>query len=173
MHFKQKLEKENNINKYEENLYYLIDKKWLQNWKAYVAYNTICNDRGRNNLKDKEIIDADENNILSIFKWNPFQNKISPLDNNEIYNNGEINPLSEFIIVDKNCYDFFVLPNNLPVERNKGFQLIVSKGKILLKFSPTQFLLSFKEKTKEQYWDLILALVENFTEQNLIKFLFS
>lgn len=123
LNLKQKLKKVNKNTDFEKNPYYLIDKKWFQNWKAHVAYSAICNERVNKNLKDKEINDGDENSILNLFKWNPYQKKISPLDNNDIYYNGEINPLSEFIIVDKNCYDFFVNQNNLPDERKKRFSI--------------------------------------------------
>ena len=55
--------------------------------------------------------------ILSYFII--FSNKytIFPPENKVIYNNEEINPLNDFIIVDQNCYNAFVTTgNNFPNE---------------------------------------------------------
>jgi hypothetical protein len=167
-HFKRKL-KEGNSNKYDNEQYYLIDKKWLKNWKMHVGFNNICQERYNIHSYNKEINDNDYNNILPLLKIFYNQNTIYPLINKNIYYNGEINPISEFVIVDKNSFISFVSPNLLN-ENNKSFPIMFFKGNLLLKFSPTRFLLCFKViiKEKEDFWELILYLLENVDENDVI-----
>ena len=166
--------KEEKSDKYDNEQYYLVDKKWLKNWKVHVGYNSIC--QGRYNIQsyNNEITDEDYDTILPLLKIFCNQNTIFPLVNNEIYVNGEINPISDFIFTDKNCIDSFASPNLLN-ENNKSFSIMFFNGNFLIKFSPTQFLFSFKVKTKdkdgkekETFWELILNLIENVDENNII-----
>ncbi len=76
-------------------------------------------------MNNKELNDSDYKEILPFFII--FSNKYT-LDNKVIYNNGEINPLSDFIIVDQNCYNAFVSTgNNFSNEINKNFSIFFSK----------------------------------------------
>ena len=176
VNLKKKLE-EVNDDKYDKNQYYLIDKKWLQNWKKHVGYNYICQERFNLHLYNKEINDNDYINILPFLKIFCDKNTLFPLVNNDIYVNGEINPLSDFIFVDKNCYDLFVIPNNLSNENNQSFPIIFFNGNILLKLKYSIFTLSFKivkkdkdERQKEIYWELILIQIENVNENLIINY---
>ena len=170
---KKKLKEEKN-DKYDNEQYYLVDKKWLKNWKKHVGYNNICQERFNIDTYNKEINDEDYDKILPLLKIFCNQNTIFPLVNNGIYANGEINPISDFIFTDKNCFDSFASPNFLN-ENNKSFSIMFFNGNFLIKFSPIQFLLSFKvktkdkdEKEKETFWELILNLKENVDENNII-----
>ena len=87
---------------------YLIDKRWLKKWKKHVGYNVIkkfyiCN------IKKNEINKDDYDLIEPIINYNT-QNLLTPLDNFNIYNNkSELNIYSEFIIVNKKCFELFSL----------------------------------------------------------------
>jgi hypothetical protein len=165
-HLKKKL-KEINSDKYENEQYYLVDRKWLKYWKTSIGYVNICKERNKNNSYNREITENDYNNILPLLQL--FCNEsIFPLVNNDIYINGEINPISDFIIVDKKCFCHFIYPNPLN-NNNKTFQIMFFHGNFLLKFSPTQFLLTIKPiNGKEEYWELILNLIENVNEEIII-----
>ena len=141
---KKKL-KEVNSNKYENEQYYLVDRKWLKYWKTNIGYTHICQERSKNNSYDKEITENDYNNILPLLQLF-CKESIYPLVNNDIYMNGEIIPISDFIIVDKKCFVLFIYPNPLNNNNNKTYQIMFFHGNFLLKFSPTQFLLTIKLK---------------------------
>ena len=167
-HLKKKL-KEINSDKYENEQYYLVDRKWLKYWKTNIGYLNICQERKKNNSYDREITENDYNNILPLLQLF-CKESIFPLVNNDIYVNGEINPISDFIIVDKRCFCHFVYPNPLNNNNNKNFQIVFFHGNFLLKFSPTQFLLTIKIilNGKEEYWELIINLIENVNEEIII-----
>lgn len=164
---KKKL-KEVNSNKYENEQYYLVDRKWFKYWKTNIGYYNICQERSKNKSYDREINDNDYKNILP-FLQSVCNESIYPLVNNEIYVNGEANPISDFIIADKKSFIHFIYPN--PLYNNiKSFQIMFFHGNFLLKFSPTQFLLTIKliSGEKEDYWELILNLIENTNEETII-----
>ena len=84
--------------------YSLIDKNWLNKWKESVGYNNFVSfDFNR------EVKDSDYNTFINnCLPANKNEIKLSPLDNSNIYNSqGEINPLAEFIIIDKKCQEVF------------------------------------------------------------------
>ena len=165
-HLKKKL-KEINSDKYEDEQYYLVDRKWLKYWKTNIGYLNICQERNKNNSYDREITENDYNNILPLLQLF-CKESIFPLVNNDIYMNGEINPISDFIIVDKKCFCHFISPN--PLNNNKAYQIMFFHGNFLLKFSPTQFLLAIKLilNGKEEYWELMLNLIQNVNEEVVI-----
>jgi len=176
LYFKKKFKEVNNNNyQYEKDQYYLIEKDWLQIWKKHVGYDDICRYRYTIHSHDKELNDNDYSNILSILAINCNRNTIFPLENNKIYGKGELNPLSDYVIVDKKCYDSFISQNQKSNEKNKTYPIMFLKGNILLRFSSTQFLFTFKvigedinKSPVSSYWDLIFVLNENFNETNLI-----
>ena len=175
--FKQKLKEKKSIFNYDNTKYYLIDRKWLQNWKIHVGYNTISFERMKDKLDEKKMVNNDYNNILNYLKIFSYQNTIFPLDNKNIFNHGEVNPISDFVVVDKECYDSFTSGNDQLNKENKTFSIIFFKDKFLLKFSEKQFLLAFKieeeniyEMVKEHTWELILTLKEKVNEKKLINF---
>ena len=174
LHFKEKLEKENSEN-YDNQKYYLIDKKWLKTWKLHVGYNDICQQRNDGGKYLTELNNNDYNNILPYLKIFCNRNTIFPLVNKDIYDNGVINPISDFIVVDKNCYDIFIIPNYSSDKEKNSFSILFFKGNFLLKFNPTQFLLSYKAVTKDKdgnekgsYWELVLTILGNCDETFII-----
>ena len=105
--FRRKFKKDRNDkskhNQIIPNEYYLIDKNWLNKWKELVKYNEFSAFNINRDAND---------NDYNIFKTNLPRNinelKLSPLDNSNIYNDkGVINPLAEFIIIDKKCQQVF------------------------------------------------------------------
>jgi len=170
LNFKKKLRE--GINKKDEIRYCLIDKKWIHEWKKHVGYNHICQNRIDNGMSHQELNDFDYKSIVPYFII--FSNKytIFPFDNKDIYNNGEINPLSDFIIVDQNSYNSFVtIGNNLSNEKYRSFSIIFFKEKLLLKFNYYKYLLMFKfsrVNENEIYWELILIFSEQMNENTII-----
>ena len=165
IYFKKKLKEINNNFTYDNIPYHLIDRKWLQNWKNHVGYNNICKKRIDNKSYDKELMDNDYNDILNNLEAFSNQNTIFPLVNKNIFNNGNVNPISDFVVVDKNCYDSFISPDNHSNEENKSFLIMFLHEIFLLKLSETQFLLALKKDNN--YWELVLSL-EKIDEKALI-----
>ena len=97
----KKLE-EKGYDKFIQNEYYLISKEWIQNWKQYTRYKEI-----KKILENK--IQLGNNYIPFIYNF--IRQKINlnqyPLNNSIIYNNGEINPLANFIIINRKCFNLF------------------------------------------------------------------
>ena len=174
LNFKKKLKEGNN--KKDEIRYYLIDKDWIHKWKKHVGYNHISQKRIDNRMNNKELNDSDYKEILPFFII--FSNKytIFPLDNKNIYNNEKINPLSDFIIVDQNCYNAFVSTgNNFPNEINKNFSIFFFKEKFLLKFNSHNYFLMFKfsrANTNEIYWELLLIFSEKMNDNTIINIIY-
>ena len=69
--------KEENNNKYDNEQYYLVDKKWLKNLKVHVGYNNICQERFNIQSYNK-VNDEDYNTILPLLKIFCNQNIIFP-----------------------------------------------------------------------------------------------
>ena len=170
LNFKKKLREGNN--KKDEIRYYLIDRNWIHKWKKHVRYNHISQNRIDNGMSNKELNDSDYKAILPYFII--FSNKypIFPLDNKIMNNNEEINPLSDFIIIDQNCYNAFVSTgNNFPNEINKNFSVIFFKEKLILKFNSYNYFLMFKfSRTNENeiYWELLLFFSDKINENIII-----
>jgi len=175
--FKKKLQEKKSTFNYDSTKYYLIDRKWLQNWKIHVGYNVISVERMKDKLDEKKLDNNDYNNILNYLKIFSNQNTIFPLVNKNIFINGEVNPIGDFVVVDKDCYDSFTSGNDQLNKENKTFDIMFFKDKFLLKFSENQFLLAFKieeeniyEMVKEHSWELVLTLKEKVDEKALINF---
>ena len=123
-------------------------------------------------MSNKELNDSDYKAILPYFII--FSNKypIFPLDNKLMNNNEEINPLSDFIIIDQNCYNAFVSTgNNFLNEINKNFSIIFFKEKLLLKFNSYNYFLMFKfsrSNENEIYWELLLFFSDKINENIII-----
>ena len=144
---------------------YLIDKRWLKKWKKHVGYNVIkkfyiCN------IKKNEINKDDYDLIEPIINYNT-QNLLTPLDNFNIYNNkGEINFYSEFIIVNKKCFELFSLGSEKSnfLLLIKNYQMTIYFDKLLLKIDEINYLLKFKEQQKK--FELIINLIKGKSDFN-------
>ena len=103
---------------------YLIDKKWLKNWKKHVGYNVIK--KFYTCMIKKNEINKDDYELIEPIINNNTQNLLTPLDNFNIYNNkSELNIYSEFIIVNKKCFELFSLG-----AKKSNFQLLIKNYQI-------------------------------------------
>ena len=102
--------------------YYLIDKNWLNQWKEFVGFKKFCK-----MVSKREVTDNDYNIFIECLPKDKKENKLSPLDNSKVYNNGEINPLAEFMIINKESYDAFN-------ETRKNTAYYMNEKSIFLKF---------------------------------------
>ena len=97
-------EKGQNNSNFIINEFYLIDRKWIKKWKKYIGYNQIS----RILKKSRELVDNDYYWVEPIMKKNMEENELPPLFNQNIYQGNQINPLADFIIIDKVCYKSFI-----------------------------------------------------------------
>ena len=129
--FKANKADERIIGKVFQNDYYLIDKNWLNKWKEYVGYNDII----KLNL-NRDINDNDYDLFKKFLPKNIKEIRLFPLDNSNIYlNNGEINPFSEFIIINKECHNIFG-------ESRKNMNYIYKERSVSLKFLKNKIILT-------------------------------
>ena len=138
---------------------YLIDKRWLKKWKKHVGYNVIKKFY-ITNINKNELNKEDDHDLIEPIIKNNKQNLLTPLDNFNIYDNkGELNIYSDFIIVNKKCFELF----SLGAEKSnfqsliKNYQITIYFGKLLLKIDEKNYLLKFKEQQKK--FELIINLI--------------
>ena len=82
---------------------YLIDKNWLEQWKEYVGYNEISSLHLR-----RDIEDYDYGFVEPYIEKYAKKSQLSPFNTENIFQNGEVNPLSEFSIIDEECFEKFI-----------------------------------------------------------------
>ena len=143
---------------------YLIDKNWFEKWKRHVGYKEIINEYKMNKING-ELNHNDYNWIEPIISKNSSQNYLSQLDNNAIYQNNDINPLAEFIIIDDICYKYFSLGSK-KLDNNrvdKYYPTKIFKEKIIIKLSNKVVLLIFNEK---EIWKRYYQLIIGFNDEN-------
>ena len=149
-----------------QNQFYLIDSKWFQNWKDHVGYSEI-----REHCKMREKLeDSVYKDIKPIIQYYSVVYPLLPFDNKNIYNNGEINPLADFVIVNKE----FI---NLIYQKYKGtivnyiqsFPIKFFKEKLMIYLNEQNISIIFKAKDKI-YWELIFYFEkENKGKKELIE----
>ena len=148
---------------YIKNTFYLIDNNWFQKWKKYVGYDNIREILGKNNYY-REISDKDFFWIEPIIKQCSEENIIVP--NQKIYCEGNINPLSDFIIIDNKCHDLFNLQTGNILSNEKTYPLKFLKEKIILLLSAKIVLVLFKENNI--YFELLLLFDKEGNDKNNI-----
>ena len=134
--------------------YYLINRNWIQKWKQYVGFNEFCS----LNL-NRDVNDKDYDIFLDSLPKNINEMKLAPLDNSNIYNNmSEINPLAEFIIIDKKCHEAFRESSkkieNKIIER--PIPLKFSKDKIILHIDTNIKIICFKDDITKLDMEIII-----------------
>ena len=139
--FRRKFKKDRNDkskqNQIIQNEYYLIDKNWLNKWKELVKYNEFS----AFNI-NRDVNDNDYNIFETNLPSNINELKLSPLDNSNIYNDkGVINPLAEFIIIDKKCQQVFE-------ETRQNIQYNALEVPVPLTFTKNFILLHINNNTK-------------------------
>ena len=96
-----------NFPNFIQNEFYLIDRKWIKKWKKYTGYNDISHALN----KSRELLDNDYCWVEPIMIKNMNENELPPLFNQNIYHGNQINPLADFVIIDKACYNLFIQRN--------------------------------------------------------------
>ena len=107
--------------------------------------------------------DNDYNNdfIKLVIKYCSVANPLLPFDNKNIYNNNEeINPLADFILVDKHFINL-ICPENKKtfVDEVINYPIKFFKEKLIIYFNEQNILIIFK-KEKNNYWELIIHFIE-------------
>ena len=149
------------------NEYYLIDKIWLKKWKEFVRYNKFSSI----NI-NRDVNDNDYNLFRDMILYNKNEITLPPLDNSNIYNNqGEINPLAEFIIIDKKCQEIFgESRKNMAYNIiEKSVPLAFFKDKIILHINTCTKLFCFRDDITNKDMEIIII----FKEQGNINQIFS
>ena len=135
--FKLDMKDKNKQGIFNANDYYLIDKIWLKKWKEYVNYK-IFHDFNIN----RDVEDYDYKNFikLCLANYKP-ENKFFPLDNSSIYlNNGDINSLASFEIINKKCHEIFS-------KSREGMVYNINEKRVPLKFLSDKIILYINENT--------------------------
>ena len=137
---KFKSDKDNSIKNQNQNpspqKYYLIDKNWLNQWKEFVGFKKFCK-----MVSKRDVTDNDYNIFIECLPKEKKENKLSPLDNSKVYVNGEINPLAEFMIINKESYDAFN-------ETRKNTAYYMNEKSIFLKFLHDRIIMTINNKIK-------------------------
>jgi hypothetical protein len=152
------------------NKMYLIDKNWIQKWKKHVGYEKVKEKCIKYNLNNRELNDSDYNWIEPIINKHSTNILLSPLDNINLFNNNEINPLADFIVVDENCYKLFTIgsKNENNELMNKFFKIKIYKEKFILIINEKIFLLIFKENISKQYFELLIIFQDKCQNINKV-----
>ena len=154
-------------NVYDQNNYCLIDKNWLEKWKKHVGYNEIKKTYYLKKL-NRDINESDYNWINPIIEKNIKDNFLELLDNKNIYkkNSFKIDPLADFNMIDKKCYEYFTFGNNKQIFNeqtliNKPLPTIFSKGKLRIMFDVLNYQIVFIDKNTNKYLELLIIFLED------------
>ena len=109
---------------------YLIDKNWLEQWKEYVGYNEI---RSLNLRRDIE--DDDYGFVEPYIEKYAKKSQLPPFNTENIFQKDKVNPLSEFAIIDEECFEKFISGKCKDVKKNKSFTMIFIKNKLIINVS--------------------------------------
>ena len=160
---KQKLSNPNTNNEPLKEMY-LIDKEWLKKWKLHVGYKEVNTFRKDYKKKTLQLEEKDYDWIEPVINNN--QTFLSPLYNEKIYgnNNNALDILSEFIIVNKECYSLFSLnftkePNKL--NKVKNYEVRIFFGKLVLIINDSLYLLKFKSQEPNIKFELLIKFMNN------------
>ena len=159
------MEDEKMVGQMFQNDYYLIDKNWLNKWKECVGYKEF------NKLKlNRDIDDDDYDTFIKYLPKNIKDIRLFPLDNSNIYlNNEEINPLSEFIIINKACHEVFgeSRKNMNYQKKERALPLQFLKNKIILNVNVNTRIIYFKNENNVDEEIIIIFLKNDYKNQIL------
>ena len=148
------------IGKLFQNDYYLIDKIWLNKWKECVGYNDII----KLNL-NRDINENDYDLFIKFLPKNIKDIRLFPLDNSNIYlNNEDVNPLSDFIIINKACHDVFKesRKNMNYDKRERSRPLKFLKNRIILTINENTRIIYFKDENNVNKEIIIIFLKNDY-----------
>ena len=142
-------------------MYCLIDRKWIKKWKKHVELKQI-----KKKIKEHKI-ERDLNNedykwISEIIDKNYKENYLSPLDNNNIYKDDEINPLSDFKVIHKDCFKLFnINSENTLINNNfRKYPLRLSKDKYIVFLKINMLLIVFKNINSQKFNEIIVDFID-------------
>ena len=148
-----------------QNMYCLIDRKWLKKWKKHVGYKEI-----KNKIKEDKIEREIENNdykwISEIIDKNYKENYLNPLDNNSIYKDNEINPLVDFKVIHKNSFKLFnIISNNLDKDNYfRKYPLRLFKDKYFVYLNSDMIFIAVKNINSNKFNEIIVDFIEKREE---------
>ena len=166
--FRRKFDKdksdENKFDKPVQNEYYLIDRNWLNKWKKYVGFE------GFKNLGlERDANDKDYDTFMMILQKAKKDVKLFPLDNSDIYReDGRINPLAQFVIINKKCRDIFgeSRQNMVYHIEEKSVPLLFLKDKIILHISGNIKIILFKNDLNNVNEEIVLIFLDDENKKN-------
>ena len=165
---KEKLSNPNTNNESLKEMY-LIDKEWLKKWKWHIGYKEIKAFHKKFKKKIMQIEEKEYDWIEPVIKNNS-QIFLTPLNNEKIYGNkNKFDILSEFIIVNKECYSLFSL--NFTKAQNKlnkikNYEVRIFFGKLVLIINDSLNLLKFKSKESNLNFELLIKFEKNNIDIN-------
>ena len=145
-----------------QNLYGLIDRKWLEKWKKHIGYKEIKN-KLKEDKKEKALDNNDYEWISKIIDKNYKENYLSPLDNNIIYKDNEINPLADFKAIHKDSLKYFMINSkNVPINNNfRKYPLRLFKNKYIILLTNDIFFIVFKKNKTQKIKEIIVDFIDN------------
>ena len=140
-----------------QNMYCLIDRKWLKKWKNHVGYKEIKNKINEHKIK-RDLDNEDYKWISEIIDKNYRENYLILLDNNSIYKDNEINPLSDFKVIHKDCFKLFnINSENTLINNNfRKYPLRLFKDKYIVFLNNDIFLIVFKNINSHNFNEIIV-----------------
>ena len=157
--------KERNNEGYIQNLFYLIDKKWLEQWRKHVGYEEISKYCHQNNI-NRDLNEDDYKWIKPYIDKNTRENKLCLLNNQIIYNSDKIDRLSDFAIIDKESYKSFTFEFNknlfnYETIKCRAYPVKILKEKLLLVFDLLNYQIIFKDNGSKLYFEILIEFEEN------------
>ena len=134
---------------------YLIDKNWLEQWKKYVGYNEICSLHLR-----RDIEDDDYGFVEPYLEKYTKKSQLPPFNTDIIFQNGEVNPLSEFSIIDEECFEKFISGKCKDIKEDKSFPMIFIRNKLIINVTKDSFIIIFEENKTESIFELLFVTEE-------------
>ena len=154
----------NKQNNYIQHEYYLINKIFINKWKEHIGYYKFCSLNINRDLND--------NDYVTFKASHPENNtELIPLDNSNLYNeDGQIDPLSEFIIINRNCHKAFEeskknKPGNKIKERSLPLKFL--KDKIILRISDNIKIVYFKNDSNNNDEEFIVIFKEQKNKEKI------
>jgi hypothetical protein len=134
---------------------YLIDKNWLEQWKEYVGYNEI-----RSLHLRRDIEDDDYGFVEPYIEKYAKKSQLPPFNTENIFQNGELNPLSEFSIIDEECFEKFFSGKCKDIKKDKSFTMIFIKNKLIINLTKDSFIIMFEENKTNTIFELLFIAEE-------------
>ena len=121
---------------------------------------------------NKNMNNDDYNSFIVTFNHKNNKNNLFPLDNSKLYLlNGEINPLAEFIIIDKKCNEVFEISS----EKKEYY---VKESSVTLKFLPDKIILYISDNIRIIYFrngnteeEIIIVFIEQKNKDKILSYI--